>query len=82
MEIVLEKFVDTFVICAICQNPETNLVRIKNKMYYDIFSLVFMISQIKRKNISLIKFCAACGHNAVVDPNHKLTKFILKTIRK
>ena len=35
-----------------------------------------------KKKIFVETVCIACGHRNIIDPKHKLTKFILKTIMK
>ncbi|GMM52700.1 translation initiation factor eIF5 [Starmerella bacillaris] len=54
----LDGFINKFVLCGSCLNPETD----------------FII----HKNGTVEKDCKACGAKTLVDPQHKLTGFILK----
>jgi len=57
-------FIDKFVLCGNCRNPETDLVIVKNK---------------ETRSEDIIRDCKACGAQTAVDMRHKLTPFIVKT---
>lgn len=54
----LDGFINKFVLCGSCKNPETEFVIHKNGL--------------------VEKDCKACGVKSMVDPQHKLTSFIVK----
>lgn len=54
----LDGFINKFVLCGSCKNPETDFIIHKNGL--------------------VEKDCKACGVKSEVDPQHKLTGFIIK----
>lgn len=60
---LLHGFIDKFVLCGDCKNPETDLLILKNK---------------EARTEVIIRDCKACGAQTSVDMRHKLTTFILK----
>lgn len=56
-------FIDKFVLCGACRNPETDLVIVKNK---------------DTRSEDIIRDCKACGSSTPVDMRHKLTPYIVK----
>lgn len=56
-------FIDKFVLCGDCRNPETDLIIVKNK---------------ETRSEDIIRECKACGAQTAVDMRHKLTPFIVK----
>lgn len=60
---LLDGFIDKFVLCGSCKNPETEI-------------LVFSSGKGRGEDIS--KDCKACGERTGVDMRHRLTTFIVK----
>ncbi|KLO06315.1 hypothetical protein SCHPADRAFT_910418 [Schizopora paradoxa] len=56
-------FIDKFVLCGACRNPETDLIIVKNK---------------ETRSEDIIRECKACGASTAVDMRHKLTPYIVK----
>ena len=60
---LLDAFIDKFVLCGDCKNPETDLNIVKNK---------------EARSEDIIRDCKACGAQTIVDMRHKLTPLIVK----
>ena len=54
---LMDKFMEAYVLCKECRNPETDVVIKKRLVYLG---------------------CKACGYRGAVDPNHKLSNYIVK----
>ena len=57
MAVILDKFIDLFILCPRCRLPEHKMKVRKEKIKIE---------------------CASCGHNDLIETNHKLTTYILK----
>jgi translation initiation factor 5 len=62
---LLDVFIEKFVLCESCKNPETGL-------------LILKAGRAGRAESSIVRGCKACGARTGVDMQHKLTGFIVK----
>lgn len=62
---LLDGFIDKFVLCGSCKNPETEI-------------LLLSAGKGGGKGEDIVRDCKACGERTGVDMRHKLTTFIVK----
>ena len=62
LQTVLDGFINRFVLCGACENPETDLI----------------VQGADTRNPQIWKQCKACGQRSSVDMTHRLIPFILK----
>jgi len=62
---LLDGFIDKFVLCGSCKNPETEIVVLSN-------------GRGGGRGDDIVRDCKACGERTGVDMRHKLTTFIVK----
>lgn len=65
LQSLLDVFIDKFVLCQACKNPETEFV-------------ISCLTKEFTNDDNILKDCKACGIHSNVDMRHRLTNYILK----